>query len=134
MGATLMVDVRNTGAPSVADYWVVYASLKRGPGGKIALAPYDALQPYAISLPGGVLHYKPSYWLSYRTVENPIATGGDIKGYLNVLVPPNVDPKDVDLTSLALTFNDVTGQTHESMAVPYLINPPYIASPTLDQP
>lgn len=134
-GAILMVDIRNVGgAPSTADYWVIYAKLRKGPGDKVQLGSYAPQVPFTLHYRGGDLHYKSDYWLANRTVLSPIPTGGDVKGYLNAVLPAGVDPKDIDYSTISLTFNDVMGQTHDSMAVPYNLNPGYVPTPTLDQP
>jgi hypothetical protein len=135
-GVILVVDIRNVGTtPSVADYWAIYANLLKGPGGKITLMSVEPSYAFALRVAGGgSMRFKPQYWLPDRTVAAPIALGGDVKGILIGQLPRGVSAKDVDYKSISLTFNDVAGQTHSSMVVPFYIDPPMVPIPTLDQP
>jgi hypothetical protein len=134
-GVILVVDIRNVGTvQSVADYWSIYANLLRGPGGKVLLNSAEPNREMALKLPGGIMHFEHRYWLADRTVNAPIAQGGDVKGILIGQLPRGLSASDVDYRTISLTFNDVRGQTHSSMAVPYNINPSVIPIPTLDEP
>lgn len=126
----LLVDLRNLGAPSIADYWAVYIKDKKG--NTLQLPLVRSATPFAFQTTTTSMSYKPAYWLPDRTLPNPVPRGGDVKGLL-LSVFSRLSVKDVDLSSVRVTFNDVNGQTHDGMSVKYLVNGPAMYPPTLDQ-
>jgi hypothetical protein len=127
----MVVDVRNTGADSIADYWEVY--IYNSSHTKEYVLPLHRIDnPFSFPTVAGKMLYKPSYWLPDRTLPDPVRRGGDIKGIL-VSIFRGPDQKTLDLNSIIVTFNDVNGDTHSAMNVVYQVNTGAVSPPTLDR-
>jgi hypothetical protein len=127
----MILDVRNTGAPSIIDYWEVYAA-NRDHRSILLLTLHRFDSQFSFPTVYGRMTYKPSYWLPDRTLPNPVPRGADVKGVLIALLSPSVEKK-VDLRSLGITFNDVNGDTHRAAPSFYTINSAAVSPPTLDR-
>jgi uncharacterized membrane protein YiaA len=127
----MVVDVRNTGADSIVDYWEVYiANRSHRKGYLLSLHRIDV--PFSFPTIAGRMIYKPSYWLPDRTLPDPVRRGGDRKGIL-ICIVPGLPLKDLDPNSIGITFNDVSGNTHWAMNVRYQVNTGAVSPPTLDR-
>lgn len=126
----MIVDVRNTGAPSIIDPWEAYIADRQG---KVYVLPLHRID-YSFSFPtvNGQMKYKPSYWLPDRTLPNPVQSGADIKGILiSIFGGPAV--KNFNLHSIGISFTDVDGDTHWATNNGYTINSAAVSPPTLDR-
>jgi hypothetical protein len=127
----MIVDVRNTGAPSIIDYWEAYAGYQKGDNTYV-LPLHRIDTPFSFPTVFGRMSYKPSYWLPDRTLPTPVQRGADIKGILISIIRLR-HPSDLNLRTIRISFNDVNGDTHWATSNPYTINSAAVSPPTLDR-
>lgn len=115
---TVVVSITNTGAPSIADNFVVKVhrddrdytiDFLPPPSGKVVLFSGNSKNSNS-----AVLEH--SDFLPDKAMSNPIPHGGAVVGFMQVVVDGlmfrDADTKE---TRLSVVFNDVTGTSYEAM-------------------
>jgi hypothetical protein len=113
--ALLLVEVRNSGAPSIATAWKMDVTVN---GKAIQGRSMAITKPVVLNVPGNPTRtYLPSNYLADKTVKQPIPQGGLVAGMLLIhFTSLNVtDLKAVPDSDIHVTFEDVKGRKYKAI-------------------